>query len=153
MKRPRYDTGTCPRCGSICTGRLKIGNPQKTTFHFGSPIIFATDTQGHNIACASCGVFWTDTPRLVLAEQEEIDQLAEAWDYMEKTTEYNDWDEELEILDNLTDELGIKKEKKKEKSKARQITEYVIKDAALAPIKAAKEFTGNMSDVAHVFYD
>lgn len=150
MKRIRYETGVCPRCGSLCTGRLVKGNPNRTTFGGGSPLIFVPETDGYNLACAACGVRWSGNAPIKMVEKEEIDRIATAWDYMQQTQDSYSEEEEQEILETLAEELGMQKPKKKP-SKIKQFlkfTDNLTVNAFLTPVKSVSKFAGDLGDLA-----
>lgn len=147
MKIPRIDTGICPRCGSDLTARLRKGTDGSRAFHFGSPVVYASDPGYYNCACAACGVRWTGYPKITLTDSEKIYSMKMEWIKLQAPP---DPEEEKEILSGMADDLGLFPPKKKRGSgRLKRAAELVAKETISSPVRSirslADDITGSIN--------
>mgnify|MGYP004593207271 CR=1 FL=1 len=96
-----YEIGSCPRCGSNLTGRLKVGKEGQKYFMMGSPVIYAADPGPYTCACANCGVRWVGSGKIVKKSKAQIQEMKNAWETGIDMRPGHTKDEETQIAEEL----------------------------------------------------
>ncbi len=146
MKRKRIYAGTCPRCKSTLTGRIRRGRDGEKYMANGNVFVLSSDPNDHSCACAVCGVKWSGPVTKIEVSKDDLDQLNKEW--KEHVTEMPE-KTEREILHELLQEESFE-EIKTEKKKHGIIGFFkgMFRDTIFAPFNTIKRLTGDVTDMA-----
>lgn len=111
-----FDTGVCPRCGSLWTGRVIEKTSDAKRFALMGPVIYTSDPGNLNCGCVDCGVMWSAPLKMKWVPIGRYIEMQKAWWTTVDDSPSHTPAEEAEIAETLyNDMLGTERPSKKKR--------------------------------------